>query len=60
MFNREADSFIHRVVKAPEQIEQLIETGFDYVTEKEDLIHFCKRKLTRTLYLSNSVLLLDI
>lgn len=44
LFDRDADSFTCRVAKAPGEIKQFIEAGFEYVTEKDDLIYFRKRK----------------
>ncbi len=44
LFDKDADSFTCRVAKTPDQIRQLIEAGFEYVTEKDGLIYFRKRK----------------
>ena len=44
LFDKDADSFTYRVAKTPEMITQLIEAGFEYVTEKDDLVYFRKRK----------------
>ena len=44
LFDKDADSFTCRVAKTPEIIKELIEAGFDYVTEKDGLIYFRKRK----------------
>jgi len=44
LFGNDVDSFTCRVANTPERIKQLIETGFDYVTEKDGLIYFRKRK----------------
>ena len=44
LFDKDADSFTCRVAKTPEENKQLIEAGFEYVTEKYNLIYFRKRK----------------
>ncbi len=44
LFDKDADSFMCRVAKTPDEIKGLIESGFEYVTEKEGLIYFRKRK----------------
>jgi len=44
LFDKDADSFTCRVAKTPDEIKGLIESGFEYVTEKEGLIYFRKRK----------------
>jgi len=44
LFDKDADSFTCKVAKTPEEINPLIESGFEYVTEKEGLIYFRKRK----------------
>ena len=38
------DDFTARVARAPEEIKQLLEVGFEYVCEKEGLMFFRKRK----------------
>jgi hypothetical protein len=43
LFDKDADSFTCRVAKTPEGIRELIEAGFEYVIEKDDLIYFRKR-----------------
>jgi len=44
LFDKDADSFTCKVAKSPEEIKTLIESGFEYVTEKDGLIYFRKRK----------------
>ncbi len=44
LFDEDADSFTCRVAKTPEEIKLFIEAGFEYVTEKDALIYFRKRK----------------
>jgi len=44
LFDKDTDSFTCRVASKPEEIKQLIEAGFEYVTEKDGLIYFRKRK----------------
>jgi len=44
LFDKDADSFTCKVAKSPEEIKTLIEAGFEYVTEKDGLIYFRKRK----------------
>jgi len=44
LFDKDADSFTCRVAKTPEGLKQLIEAGFEYVTEKDELVYFRKRK----------------
>ena len=44
LFDKDADSFTCKVAKSPEEIKTLIEAGFEYVTEKDSLIYFRKRK----------------
>ena len=44
LFDKNADSFTCKVAKTPEEIKLLIESGFEYVTEKDGLIYFRKRK----------------
>ncbi len=40
----EDDDFICKVAKTPEEIQELIEAGFEYVCQKDDLLFFRKRK----------------
>jgi len=44
IFKEATDEFTVRVVKAPEEIKGLLEVGFEYVCEKEDLMFLRKRK----------------
>lgn len=44
LFDKDADSFTCRVAETPEQIRQLIEAGFEHVTERDNLVYFRKRK----------------
>ena len=44
LFDKDADSFTCKVAKTPKEIKQLVEAGFDYVTEKDDLVYFRKRR----------------
>lgn len=37
------DQFTVRVAKTPEEIQSLLEVGFDYICEKEGLLYFRKR-----------------
>jgi len=38
------DEFTARVAKTPKEIQELLEVGFEYVCEKNDLMFFRKRK----------------
>jgi len=44
LFQGGADSFTCRVARTEEEIKELIEAGFEYVTQKDDLVYFRKRK----------------
>lgn len=44
MRDRRDDDFICKVAKMPEEIQELIEAGFECVCEKDDLLFFRKRK----------------
>ena len=44
LFNEKADEFHVKVAAKPEEIKQLLEIGFEYVCEKDDLVYFRKRK----------------
>ena len=41
---KENDEFICKVTRTPEEIQELIEAGFEFVLEKDDLAYFRKRK----------------
>jgi len=43
-FRKEEEEYISKVVCTPEQIQQLIESGFEYVCQRHDLVFFRKRK----------------
>jgi len=38
------DEFTVKVAKTPNEIQDLLEVGFEYVCEKDDLTFFRKRK----------------
>jgi hypothetical protein len=40
----EDDEFICKVARSPEEIQALIEAGFEYVLQKDGLAYFRKRK----------------
>ena len=40
----EDDEFICKVARSPEEIQALIEAGFEYVLQKDGLAYFKKRK----------------
>jgi len=42
--NIKEDEYICKVAKTPSEIQELIENGFEYVCQKDDLIFFRKRK----------------
>jgi len=44
LFNDNSDEFTVRVAKTPEEVKSLLETGFEYVCEKDGLMFFRKRK----------------
>ena len=41
---KEDDDFICKVAKTPNEVKKLIESGFQYVCEQEDLKFFRRRK----------------
>jgi NAD/NADP transhydrogenase alpha subunit len=43
-FNGNSYEFTVRVAKTPEEVKSLLETGFEYVCEKDGLMFFRKRK----------------
>jgi len=43
-FRNDADQFIVKAVSKPEEIQGLLEVGFEYVCQKDDLTFFRKRK----------------
>ena len=44
LFQAESDNFTCRIAQTQDDIKQLIEAGFDYVTQKDGLAYFRKRK----------------
>jgi len=40
----EEDEFICKVARKPDEVQELIEAGFEYVLQKEGLAYFRKRK----------------
>jgi integrase len=44
LFKEESNEFIVRATKDSEEIQGLLETGFDYVCERKGLMFFRKRK----------------
>ncbi len=44
LFNQITDEFHVKVAAKPKEIKQLLEIGFEYVCEKDDLVFFRKRK----------------
>jgi len=44
LFKETNDEFTVRVAKKPEEVKPLLEVGFEYVCEKDDLMFFRKRK----------------
>jgi len=44
IFKDTGDEFTVRVASKPEEIKSLLETGFEYVCEKDGLLFFRKRK----------------
>ena len=44
IFKEANDEFTVRVAKKPEEITQLLEVGFEFVCEKDELMYFRKRK----------------
>ncbi len=44
IFEEESDDFMAKVAEKREEIKALLEVGFEYVYEKDDLMFFRKRK----------------
>jgi integrase len=44
LFGEYSDEFTVRVASKPEEIKELLETGFDYICEKDGLMFFRKRR----------------
>jgi len=44
LFKSETENFIVKVTKNPEEIQALLEVGFEFVCQKEGLMFFRKRK----------------
>ena len=44
IFKEITDEFTVRIAKTSKEIQELLEVGFEYVCEKEDLLYFKKRK----------------
>jgi hypothetical protein len=44
IFKNKSEEFTVRVAKTKEEITPLLEVGFEYVCEKDELIYFRKRK----------------
>jgi len=44
IFKENTDEFHVRVASKPDEIKQLLETGFEFVCEKDELLYFRKRK----------------
>ena len=44
LFNDTSDEFTVRVASKSEEITELLEVGFEYVCEKDELLYFRKRK----------------
>lgn len=44
LFNEEDGSFHVRVAQTPEEIQSYIESGFEFVVAKDNLLYFRKRK----------------
>jgi len=44
IFEPSSDEFTVKVASKPEEIKSLLETGFEYVCQKDDLMFFRKRK----------------
>jgi hypothetical protein len=43
---KESDEFIIKATKDPDEIQALLQVGFEYVCDKDDLMFFKKRKRT--------------
>lgn len=44
LFEDQSDEFTVKVAEKPEDIKALLEAGFEYICEKENLAYFRKRK----------------
>jgi len=44
IFKETRDAFTVKVAKSSKEIQQLLEVGFEYVCEKDNLLYFRKRK----------------
>jgi len=44
LFRNETENFTVKATKEPEEIQALLEVGFEYVCKKDDLMYFRKRK----------------
>lgn len=44
IFKEITDEFTVRIAKTSKEIQELLEVGFEYVCEKEDLLYVRKRK----------------
>jgi len=44
IFQTEDDNFHVKTAKTPEEITQLLEVGFEYVCQKDELVFLRKRK----------------
>jgi NAD/NADP transhydrogenase alpha subunit len=44
LVNFENDEYVYRVARTPKQIQELIENGFDYICDQDDLKFFRRRK----------------
>ena len=44
LFDEESDQFTVKVAETKDRIRELLEAGFEYVCEKDELVYFRKRK----------------
>ncbi|MFQ5758670.1 MAG: hypothetical protein ACE5IF_03220 [Candidatus Bathyarchaeia archaeon] len=44
IFKERTDGFTVRVASKPDEIKALLEVGFEFVCEKDELLYFRKRK----------------
>jgi len=44
IFTKNTDEFHARVANKPDEIKPLLETGFEFVCEKDELLYFRKRR----------------
>jgi len=44
ILKEESDEFTVRVATKQDEVKELLEVGFDYVCQKDDLMYFRKRK----------------